>query len=184
MDTLESAATGERQSDQRPLILVTVEGGGWHHQTVRILRRLSPAEFRFAYVYGHVDEHHYSRELAMPHAGARYPIHHIGQTRGRPWRHVTNVGRLALSFWEAWQLLVRLRPAAILAVATPVALPLFVVGRLLGVRCLFVESLTRVRDLSLTGRLIYRLRLAHRLYVQWPGLRERYARTSFAGAIV
>ncbi len=120
----------------------------------------------------------------MPHPGVRYPIHFLGPTRRHWLRHITNNARLILSVIEAFQLIRRLRPSAILALAHSNAVPLFLAAKVWGIKCVFVESLTRVEDLSVTGRIIYHLRLAKRMYVQWPQLREKYAKCVYAGAVL
>jgi UDP-N-acetylglucosamine:LPS N-acetylglucosamine transferase len=61
----------------------------------------------------------------------------------------------------------------VLVVGTPHAVPMLLAARILGRPTVFVESITRVDQLSLTGRLVWRLRLASRLFVQWPGLQAR-----------
>lgn len=57
---------------------------------------------------------------------------------------------------------------------------------LTGYRCLviYIESFCRTRTLSLSGKIVYHLRLADKFYVQWPFLHEEYPRTSFEGIIV
>ena len=42
----------------------------------------------------------------------------------------------------------------------------------------------RVQSLSLTGKLLYHLRLADEVFVQWETLAERYPRTTLAGRVV
>ncbi|VUZ53113.1 unnamed protein product [Hymenolepis diminuta] len=46
----------------------------------------------------------------------------------------------------------------------------------------FVESVCRTRSLSLSGRLLYHLRLA-KVIVQWPGLLENYPRAQYLGLL-
>lgn len=171
-------------ASDKPLVLVTLGGGGWHRQTYRVLERLSPEEFRFAYVYGHHSGNHSAGRLPMPHPGERYALRYIGPTRRRAFGMVTNTIRFSWSFVEAFRLLRRLRPRSILALGHSAAFPLFVVGRLMGIKCVFIESLTRANNLSIAGRIVYHLRLAHQLYVQWPALRTKYARANFAGSVV
>ncbi len=170
--------------DNRALILVTLGGGGWHRETYRILQQYSPEEFRFAYVYGHHSGNHSAGRLPMPHPGKCYPLHYLGPTRKHALRFFPNTARFVLSFFEAQALVRRLRPDAILALGHSSAVPLFAAGRLLGIRCVFIESLTRVVELSVAGRIVYRLGLAKRLYVQWPKLLERYPRATFAGSVL
>jgi UDP-N-acetylglucosamine:LPS N-acetylglucosamine transferase len=78
----------------------------------------------------------------------------------------------------------RLRPDAVLALGTAVAVPLFAAAKLLRVRCVFIETVTRVQRLSRTGRLLHRWCLSDRLYVQWPKLADAYPGSRFAGAVL
>ena len=81
----------------------------------------------------------------------------------------------------AWRLVRELRPQAILSTGAALAVPFFIVGRLHGCRCVYVESLTRTRTLSLSGRLVSPL--ASAFFVQWATTRApRKAR--FVGNIL
>ena len=171
-------------SDPRPLVLVTLGGGGWHRETCRVLEQCPPDEFRVAYVYGHHSGNHSAGRLPMPIDGPRFPIRYLGPTRKQRLRWITNSLRFAASFVEGFRLVRRLRPHAILAVGHPAAVPLFLAAKFWRARTVFVESLTRVHDLSVTGRIVYRLGLAQRMYVQWPRLHERYARCTYAGSVL
>jgi beta-1,4-N-acetylglucosaminyltransferase len=82
----------------------------------------------------------------------------------------------------AWSA-VRLRdPDVILSTGAALAVPFFVVGRLLGRRLVYVESLARSRSLSLSGRLVYPL--ADRFFVQWPQLARRYRKARYEGSVL
>jgi UDP-N-acetylglucosamine:LPS N-acetylglucosamine transferase len=72
------------------------------------------------------------------------------------------------------------RPSAILTTGAGVAVPFAWVGRLLRIPTVYVESVTRIDRLSLSGRMI--APVAQRLYAQWPELAEPSAgRIRFAG---
>jgi beta-1,4-N-acetylglucosaminyltransferase len=150
----------------------------------RILERFPSDEFRFAYAYGHNCGVHGAARLPMPHPGPRSPIRYLGQTRKSPNRYVANTARFLASLVEGYHLVSRLRPQAVLTLGSATAIGLCLAARCLRIPCVFVESLTRVRNLSLTGRILYHLRLTDRLYVQWPHLRKRYAKATFAGGVL
>ena len=59
---------------------------------------------------------------------------------------------------------------------------LVLVGRLLGIPTVFVETFTRIDRPSLTGRIMYRL--AHRFLYQWPGLARYFPRAVYGGRVV
>ena len=88
--------------------------------------------------------------------------------------------KLLRNFPLAWRVVRDRRPDAILSTGAALAVPFFLVGRLRGVRLVYVESLTRTRGLSLTGRLV--APLAHEVFVQWP--QAVAGRMRFAGNIL
>ncbi|HEU5141803.1 MAG TPA: UDP-N-acetylglucosamine--LPS N-acetylglucosamine transferase [Solirubrobacterales bacterium] len=81
----------------------------------------------------------------------------------------------------AWRLVRSERPEAILSTGAALALPFFLVGKLFGARLIYVESLTRIHGLSLTGRLVYPL--ADAFFVQWPTT-TRLRRARFEGRLL
>lgn len=89
---------------------------------------------------------------------------------------------LVLNLGLAWRVLRRQRPEAILSTGAGLAVPFFVVGRLLGIRRVYVESVTRSETISLSGRLVYPL--ANRFFVQWPQAAERRRRAEYAGNVL
>jgi UDP-N-acetylglucosamine:LPS N-acetylglucosamine transferase len=83
---------------------------------------------------------------------------------------------------EAWRILRRERPALILSTGAGPAVPFALVGRLLGIPSVFVETVTRIDRPSLTGRLMYYL--ARRFVYQWPGLSRYFPRAVYGGGLV
>lgn len=68
----------------------------------------------------------------------------------------------------AWRTLRRSDAETVLSTGAGLAVPFFLVGKLLGRRLVYVESLTRIEALSLSGRLVRPL--ADEFFVQWPSL--------------
>lgn len=50
-------------------------------------------------------------------------------------------------------------------------------------RVIYVESIARVRKLSLSGTILYHTRMADTFFVQWPELQARFPRSSYAGRL-
>lgn len=80
-----------------------------------------------------------------------------------------------------------LNPKVIISNGPGVALPVILSGYLLSklsilnCKILFIESICRVKDLSLTGKLVYRI--ADVFLVQWPELKEKYPKSEFHGQL-
>jgi beta-1,4-N-acetylglucosaminyltransferase len=93
-------------------------------------------------------------------------------------RHIGNLIRNCLL---ALRVILRLQPDAVITTGAGVGVPFVYAARILGVESIYVESLARVEELSLTGRLVYRT--ASHFFVQWPELAERRRKCRYAGAI-
>jgi UDP-N-acetylglucosamine:LPS N-acetylglucosamine transferase len=90
--------------------------------------------------------------------------------------------RLIQNIRLAWRLLRRDRPGAILSTGAGLAVPFFAIGKLLRIRLVYVESVTRIETLSLSGRLVYLL--ADSFFVQWPQAAQRRRRARYAGSVL
>jgi beta-1,4-N-acetylglucosaminyltransferase len=79
-----------------------------------------------------------------------------------------SVSRLVRDLPPAWRLLRRVRPRVVVTTGAGFALPYAWLGRLLGARVVYVETVTRMESPSLSCRLV--APIAARVYVQWPEL--------------
>ena len=130
-----------------------------------------------------------SREVrrSRARAAARVAQAHRAQV-GQSYRSSVRTTLLALV--DAASAVRRARPQLLLCNGPGTCLPLVAAAALLrGLvrrRCglVYVESICRVQRLSLTGVLLYRLRLCDALYVQWPELAASHPRARFLGAIM
>ncbi len=94
----------------------------------------------------------------------------------RDWRFVVN-------FWEAWRILRRFHPTVILSTGAGPVVPFAIVGKLFfGTRVVFIETLTRVKRPSLTGRLMYRL--SDEFFYQWKALADFFPKGRFLGRLI
>lgn len=83
-----------------------------------------------------------------------------------------SIWRFALTFFIAFRLLWRERPDVIISTGTQLAIPFFVVGRMLGITTVFIESVCKIHSTTRTGRLIYPF--ANHFFVLWPSMIEVY----------
>ena len=85
------------------------------------------------------------------------------------------------NFADAWRLLSRVRPRALVTTGAALAVPYVFAARARGVRIVYVESATRIDTPSLTGRLL--APVADRVYVQWPELAPKLRHARWLGAV-
>lgn len=83
-----------------------------------------------------------------------------------------NLPNLIRNLFLAWKIIHRERPHLILTTGAGIAVPFVILGKSLGSKTAFVESFTRVEQLSLSARLV--LPFLDILYVHWPQLLTIY----------
>jgi UDP-N-acetylglucosamine:LPS N-acetylglucosamine transferase len=92
-----------------------------------------------------------------------------------------NIGNFFRNLRLARRVLRERDPAVIISTGAGLALPFFLLGRLQRRRLVYVESITRVERLALTGRLVYPL--VDAFFVQWESLTSR-RRARFHGSVL
>ncbi|NJL84319.1 MAG: UDP-N-acetylglucosamine--LPS N-acetylglucosamine transferase [Chloroflexaceae bacterium] len=89
--------------------------------------------------------------------------------------------RAFLNFWRALWILLQVRPDAVISTGASLAVPFIVAAKLFGIHTVFIESISRSQQLSLSGRMVYNL--ADEFYVQWPDCLERYPKAQYRGIV-
>ncbi|KAI3828790.1 hypothetical protein L1987_02900 [Smallanthus sonchifolius] len=113
-----------------------------------------------------------------------YRSREVGQS------YITSVGTTLLALGHALWLMVKVRPHVILCNGPGTCIPICAIAfifKVLGIRwsyIFYVESIARVKRLSLSGLLLYKLHMADQLFVQWPQLQKQYPRAHYVGRLM
>ncbi|XP_026406346.1 UDP-N-acetylglucosamine transferase subunit ALG14-like [Papaver somniferum] len=113
-----------------------------------------------------------------------YQSREVGQS------YLTSIGTTLIALVHALLLMIKIRPQVILCNGPGTCFPLCVIAllfKVLGIRwssIFYVESIARVKRLSLSGLLLYKLRIADLVFVQWPHLQKKYPRTLYVGCLM
>lgn len=83
-----------------------------------------------------------------------------------------NLPNLIRNFWLAFQVIRQEQPQLVLSTGAGVAVPFIVIAKLAGIQTAFIESFTRVKELSLSAKLV--LPFLDVVYVQWQQLANKY----------
>ena len=90
---------------------------------------------------------------------------------------------LVSAFIGAIHILLREKPNIIVTTGSEIAIPFAYLGKMLGMKVIFVDTLTRVKTKSFTGMAVYPI--ADLFLVQWPEMTSRYgAKAICAGRIL
>jgi len=93
-----------------------------------------------------------------------------------------NVVNLIKNLILAFRVILKEKPSVVITTGAGVGIPFLFVGRIMGSKTVYLESITRNNDLSLSGKLAYRF--VHKFLVQWPELAERYAKAEYRGKVI
>ena len=86
--------------------------------------------------------------------------------------------RYVLNVFHSLYYLYKFKPDCILTTGAGIAIPIFVLGRILGKTCIYVETGSRINTPSRTGLLLYKF--AHVFIIQSEDLSEFYPNATFA----
>jgi UDP-N-acetylglucosamine:LPS N-acetylglucosamine transferase len=147
-------------------ICLACSHGGHLTETLQLLDAFEEHDFFFA-------TYHSARDAFVQGLARAYFTENIG----------VNVMRMLRATFWAWKVLLQERPHVIVSLGAEIAIPFFYLGRLMGIKTIFVESWCRVEDLSRTGWLVYPI--ADAFWVQWPQLLESCgAKAAYQGGVI
>ncbi|BAZ09725.1 putative glucosyltransferase EpsE homolog [Calothrix sp. NIES-4071] len=73
------------------------------------------------------------------------------------------------------------QPSLILSTGASIAVNFAIAAKISGIKFVFIESISRSKELSLSGKLVYAL--SNEFYVQWPNLCDKYSKAIFKGHV-
>lgn len=155
-------------TEPKPVVLVVLSGGGFTFETKCLLRDIEP-NFNFVYLATQFGGE--PGEPGIP-LGARYEVPSFSSMTQRSLRRSINA--FIQTFTITRQVIRTKAIDMIIVIGCSYAVPMLLAGRLGRRKTVYIESITRVDQLSNTGRLVYHLRLASRFLVQWPRLQKSY----------
>lgn len=119
--------------------------------------------------------------VSFPTADARSLLEKEARVYWAAFPTTRNVPNLLRNLVLAFRVLRRERPALVLSTGAGVAVPFFWIARLLGIPSVYLESITRITNLSVTARLARPF--ASKMLVQWPELEGRARGTEYHGRV-
>lgn len=159
-------------------VLLILAGGGFLGQMKQIMKNLDCHDDRIHYVTAEDSTsilHKFDSEkcFVMPkttHFSTRNPF--------------VRVKDFFRSLIKAYSIINEVKPEFIISVGSSMAIPIFLCSIKYQSKKVFIESLTRVNDLSRTGKIIYKLNLSDKFYVQWPELHQAYPKSVYRGKVL
>lgn len=163
-DRLETMGKRNNDAPKPPKVCFIASSGG-HLEQLKMLRPLMDRYDSFVV----------TERTKFSAIEAKY---HLIQSGSRdPWVWIKLVGNLFLSLG----ILLRERPRYIVTTGTLIVLPMALLGKLLGVKLIYIESFAKLHDGTRTGLFLYRY--ADLFLVQWESMLQVYPKAVYGGAI-
>lgn len=78
---------------------------------------------------------------------------------------------------------VKEKPDVIISTGVLSSIPMMYIGHLFNKKVIYIESFAKINSPTMTGKLVYKHKLADRFYVQWESMKEFYPDAIFLGGI-
>ena len=88
---------------------------------------------------------------------------------------------LTINFVQSLWLFLWQRPSIVISTGADTAIPTCLIAKLFGKKVVFIESFCRIKQPSLSGKIMYRL--ADLFLVQWEQNKEFFPKAVFAGSV-
>lgn len=92
-----------------------------------------------------------------------------------------NVKNLIRNTFVAWKVLRKERPDLLISSGAAVAVPFFYLGKLMGMKLIYIEVFDRIDKPTMTGRLVYPI--TDKFIVQWEEQKKVYPRSINLGSV-
>jgi beta-1,4-N-acetylglucosaminyltransferase len=91
--------------------------------------------------------------------------------------------KMIKAFFKTFKILLNEKPDYILSTGAEIAIPFCILGKIMGIKTIYIESWSRVKNPSRTGRILYYI--ADIFLVQWPDLLKEYGKKArYEGGVV
>jgi beta-1,4-N-acetylglucosaminyltransferase len=110
-----------------------------------------------------------------------YNIHFLKSRSNGKKRRAFFVATILINFFLSGRLLLKHFPKVIISTGSHTAIPMCLLGRLFGVKIVYILSYARIISREKTADIIYPI--ADRFIVQWPAAKLNYEKSIFLGGI-
>lgn len=93
----------------------------------------------------------------------------------RDWKFFVNL-------WQALRIIIKEKPSVLMSTGAGPIIPFALVGKLFGIKSVYIETFTSIEKPSLTGRVMYHL--ADFFYYQWSSLSPYFPKGECIGTLL
>ena len=95
----------------------------------------------------------------------------------------TDLWKMIKAFFKINNILKKEKPKLVISTGSEIAIPTFIIARIMGIKTIYIESWCRVKTRSKTGKILYYF--SDLFLVQWPQLLNKYGKKArYEGAVI
>lgn len=160
-------------------LLVLLGGGGFYQETCFLLRQLGDGfDLTLIYPKG-------SLKPENPPLGKLVTMREFsGRGKSGFKGKFLDILSLIPMIRDGINLIRATNPAGVICIASSISIPLLIAAKITKKDGYFIESITRVDNLSITSRIVRLLNISTFFYVQWPELAKKYPGTIYSGSVI
>lgn len=86
-----------------------------------------------------------------------------------------------MMIFKSIYILLKIRPKAIVTTGTHTAVPMCYIGKIFGVKIVYIETFANITTKTLAGKIIYPI--ADKFIVQWESMKKLYPKSEYFGGV-
>ena len=86
-----------------------------------------------------------------------------------------------MMIFKSIYILLKIRPKAIVTTGTHTAVPICYIGKIFGVKIVYIETFANITTKTLAGKIIYPI--ADKFIVQWESMKKLYSKSEYFGGV-
>ena len=84
---------------------------------------------------------------------------------------------------KSFYIFIKEKPDVIISTGVLASIPMLFIGHIFKKKVIYIESFAKISSPTMTGKLIYKKRIADQFYVQWESMLEFYPEAIYKGGI-
>lgn len=98
-------------------------------------------------------------------------------------KEVLFIPNMIMVFFKSLYIYIKEKPDVIISTGVLSTIPMLFIGHFFKKKVIYIESFAKINSPTMTGKLIYKKKIANQFYVQWKSMLEFYPDAIYKGGI-
>lgn len=98
-------------------------------------------------------------------------------------KEVLFIPNMIMVFFKSLYIYIKEKPDVIISTGVLSTIPMLFIGHFFKKKVIYIESFAKINSPTMTGKLIYKKKIANQFYVQWESMLEFYPDAIYKGGI-